>query len=71
MKKADCLVYVSVQLRPTVRPMGKALEFDKSLFERLYTGPLFANMTRTMLDVSCLSSPAWSLLSCFSCLMSG
>lgn len=41
----------SVQLRPTVRPMGKALEFDKSLFERLYTGPDFANLSKTMLEV--------------------
>lgn len=55
MRKADNLVNASVQLRPTVRPMGKALEFDKSLFERLYTGPMFVNMTRTMLDVSCPS----------------
>lgn len=31
--------------------MGKALEFDKSLFERLYTGPLYPAMSRTMLDV--------------------
>lgn len=38
--------------------MGKALEFDKSLFERLYTGPLFANMTRTMLDVGPPCLPA-------------
>ncbi|KAH9833398.1 RNA dependent RNA polymerase-domain-containing protein [Rhodofomes roseus] len=45
------LVGDHVQLRPTVRPMGKALEFDKSLFERLYTGPLYSRMTRTMLDV--------------------
>ncbi|OCH91052.1 RdRP-domain-containing protein [Obba rivulosa] len=45
------LVGDHVQLRPTVKNMGKALEFDKSLFERLYTGPLYANMTRTMLDV--------------------
>lgn len=31
--------------------MGKALEFDKSLFERLYTGPSFENLRRTMLEV--------------------
>lgn len=43
--------YLSVQLRPTVRSMGKALEFDKSLFERLYTGPSFEKLTRTMLEV--------------------
>ena len=41
----------SVQLRPTVRPMGRALEFDRSLFERLYTGPQYPNMTKTMLEV--------------------
>jgi len=40
-----------VQLRPTVRPMGKALEFDRSLFERLYAGPSILGMSRTMLDV--------------------
>ncbi|KZT10828.1 RdRP-domain-containing protein [Laetiporus sulphureus 93-53] len=44
------LVGDHVQLRPTVRPMAKALEFDRSLFERLYTGPAYARMTRTMLD---------------------
>ncbi|KAI0090847.1 putative restrictase [Irpex rosettiformis] len=38
-----------VQLRPTVRPMGKALEFDRSLFERLYTGPEYRLLSRTML----------------------
>ncbi|KAI0684613.1 RNA dependent RNA polymerase-domain-containing protein [Cytidiella melzeri] len=41
-----------VQLRPTVRPMGKALEFDRSLFERLYTGPHYRTLSRTMLRVS-------------------
>ncbi|KAH9941433.1 RNA dependent RNA polymerase-domain-containing protein [Amylocystis lapponica] len=45
------LVGDHVQLRPTVRPMGKALEFDKSLFERMYTGPAFRGLSRTMLDV--------------------
>lgn len=43
-----------MQLRPTVRPTGKALEFDRSLFERLYTGPDFPRLARTMLDVSAL-----------------
>ncbi|KAH9925902.1 P-loop containing nucleoside triphosphate hydrolase protein [Epithele typhae] len=42
----------SVQLRPTVRPMGKALEFDKSLFERLYTNNSeYPGFVRTMLEV--------------------
>ncbi|PCH35526.1 RNA-directed RNA polymerase [Wolfiporia cocos MD-104 SS10] len=45
------LVGDHVQLRPTVRPMGKALEFDKSLFERLWTGPAYPEMSRVMLDV--------------------
>ncbi|CAL1711823.1 unnamed protein product [Somion occarium] len=49
--KTAVLVGDHEQLRPTVRPMGKALEFDKSLFERLYTGPLYPMMSRTMLDV--------------------
>ncbi|EKM48597.1 uncharacterized protein PHACADRAFT_214736 [Phanerochaete carnosa HHB-10118-sp] len=40
-----------VQLRPTVQAMGKALEFDRSLFERLYTGPLYQDMTKDMLEV--------------------
>ncbi|OBZ65910.1 ATP-dependent helicase upf1 [Grifola frondosa] len=40
-----------VQLRPTVRPMGKALEFDKSLFESLWTGQQFPDMSRAMLEV--------------------
>lgn len=41
----------SVQLRPMVRPMGKALEYDKSLFERLWKGPNQTKLSRTMLDV--------------------
>lgn len=41
----------SVQLRPTVKPMAKALEYDVSLFERLYTGPNRHEIQRTMLDV--------------------
>jgi superfamily I DNA and/or RNA helicase len=41
-----------VQLRPTVKPIGKALEFDRSLFERLYTGPLYRLLSKTMLRVS-------------------
>ncbi|KAJ3554369.1 hypothetical protein NM688_g3145 [Phlebia brevispora] len=49
--KTAILVGDHVQLRPTVKPMGKALEFDKSLFERLYTGPSYRSMTRTMLEV--------------------
>ena len=31
--------------------MGKALEFDRSMFERLYTGPLYEDMRKTMLQV--------------------
>ncbi|TCD62010.1 hypothetical protein EIP91_007628 [Steccherinum ochraceum] len=45
------LVGDHVQLRPMVKPMGKALEYDKSLFERLWTGPPHTGLTRTMLDV--------------------
>lgn len=41
----------SVQLRPTVGKMGKALEYDVSLLERLYTGREFTGMVKTMLDV--------------------
>ena len=42
----------SVQLRPMVRPLGRALQYDVSLFERLYTGNSMNGMSRTMLDVS-------------------
>jgi hypothetical protein len=42
----------SVQLRPTVQRMAKALEFDVSLLERLYTKSQ-GQIERTMLDVSC------------------
>ncbi|KAI0077243.1 putative restrictase [Panus rudis PR-1116 ss-1] len=45
------LVGDHVQLRPTVRPMAKVLEFDQSLFERLWTGETYPNMTRRMLEV--------------------
>lgn len=42
----------SVQLRPTVRPMAKALEFDVSLLERLYThSEDRGSLSKTMLDV--------------------
>lgn len=41
----------SVQLRPTVKPMGKALEFDRSLFERLWRGTDYPELARTMLEV--------------------
>jgi regulator of nonsense transcripts 1 len=34
-----------------VQPMAKALEYDVSLLERLYTGKEQVNMRRTMLDV--------------------
>jgi regulator of nonsense transcripts 1 len=43
----------SVQLRPTVKKMGTALEFDVSLLERLYTGEGVPGMVKTMLDVCC------------------
>lgn len=43
-----------MQLRPTVKPMAKALEYDVSLFERLYTGPNERGIARTMLDVCIL-----------------
>ncbi|GJE97878.1 RNA-directed RNA polymerase domain-containing protein [Phanerochaete sordida] len=49
--KTAVMVGDHVQLRPTVQAMGKALEFDKSLFERLYVGPPYENMTRNMLEV--------------------
>ncbi|KAH8088982.1 RNA dependent RNA polymerase-domain-containing protein [Cristinia sonorae] len=45
------LVGDHVQLRPITKPMGKALEYDKSLFERLWKGPAHREMSRTMLDV--------------------
>ncbi|CCO32890.1 RNA-dependent RNA polymerase 2 Short=AtRDRP2 [Rhizoctonia solani AG-1 IB] len=44
------LVGDHVQLRPTVRPQAKALDYDVSLLERLYTGPERAGMSRIMLD---------------------
>ncbi|EGO30083.1 putative restrictase [Serpula lacrymans var. lacrymans S7.9] len=40
-----------VQLRPTVKSMGKALEYDVSLLERLYTGDTKFGMVKTMLNV--------------------
>ena len=43
---------VSVQLRPTVKPMGKALEYDVSLMERLYTSSAHPGTVKTMLNVS-------------------
>jgi hypothetical protein len=44
------LLHISVQLRPTVRPIAKALEYDKSLLERLYTDSN-VRVPKTMLDV--------------------
>ncbi|KEP53488.1 RNA-dependent RNA polymerase [Rhizoctonia solani 123E] len=44
------LVGDHVQLRPTVRPQAKALDYDVSLMERLYTGPERTGMSRIMLD---------------------
>jgi superfamily I DNA and/or RNA helicase len=45
------LTHLSVQLRPTVRNMAKALEYDVSLLERLYTTSDANGMEKTMLDV--------------------
>jgi hypothetical protein len=45
------IFFGSVQLRPTVRPMAKALEYDVSLLERLYTDSSRPEIQRTMLDV--------------------
>lgn len=44
----------SVQLRPTVRKMGRILEFDVSLLERLYTNVESPIIQKTMLNVSLL-----------------
>ena len=41
----------SVQLRPTVKRMGKVLEYDVSLLERLYTKVDSPQMSKTMLKV--------------------
>ncbi|KAI0644792.1 AAA domain-containing protein [Trametes meyenii] len=49
------LVGDHVQLRPTVKPMGKALEFDKSLFERLWRGLDYPELARTMLERTSLA----------------
>ncbi|KAJ1308794.1 hypothetical protein OPQ81_004484 [Rhizoctonia solani] len=48
--KKAVLVGDHVQLRPTVRPQAKALDYDVSLLERLYTGPERTGMSRIMLD---------------------
>ncbi|RDX43226.1 RdRP-domain-containing protein [Lentinus brumalis] len=45
------LVGDHVQLRPTVKPMGKALEFDRSMFERLWKGGGHSSLARSMLEV--------------------
>lgn len=48
----EILTHISVQLRPTVRNMAKALEYDISLLERLYTTVSDSRgMEKTMLDV--------------------
>nr|GAT54553.1 predicted protein [Mycena chlorophos] len=44
------LVGDHVQLRPIVKNMGRVLQSDISLMERLYTGPARPGMVRTMLD---------------------
>ncbi|KAJ7166539.1 RNA-directed RNA polymerase [Mycena crocata] len=54
--KAATIVFTTctvgyVQLRPTVKPMAKALEFDVSLLERLYTAADIPGMVKTMLDI--------------------
>ncbi|KAK7059945.1 Rna-directed rna polymerase [Favolaschia claudopus] len=49
--KQAILVGDHVQLRPTVNKMGKILEYDVSLLERLYTGADVQGMAKTMLDV--------------------
>ncbi|KIJ58833.1 hypothetical protein HYDPIDRAFT_101927 [Hydnomerulius pinastri MD-312] len=45
------LVGDHVQLRPTVKPMGKALEYDVSLLERLYIARARRGTAKTMLNV--------------------
>ncbi|KAH6906119.1 RNA-directed RNA polymerase [Coprinopsis sp. MPI-PUGE-AT-0042] len=49
--KKAIMVGDHVQLRPTVRKMGKVLESDISLLERLYTGEDVEGIQKTMLDV--------------------
>ncbi|THH07660.1 hypothetical protein EW145_g3223 [Phellinidium pouzarii] len=49
--KRAVIVGDHVQLRPTVKPLGKALDYDISLLERLYTGDEHHWVSRTMLDV--------------------
>jgi len=49
--KRAVLVGDHVQLRPTVKPLGKIFNFDVSLLERLYTGSEQVGISRTMLDV--------------------
>jgi regulator of nonsense transcripts 1 len=50
-------MYHSKQLRPTVKRMAGALEYDLSLLERLYEGVNQAGMRRIMLDVSWFICP--------------
>ncbi|TFY59052.1 hypothetical protein EVG20_g7930 [Dentipellis fragilis] len=49
--KKAVLVGDHVQLRPMVRPLGHAVLYDVSLFERLYTGRALPGIKRTMLDI--------------------
>ncbi|KAF9556779.1 RNA-directed RNA polymerase [Agrocybe pediades] len=50
--KRAVIVGDHVQLRPTVREMGKVLQYDVSLLERLYTkASNLDGITKTMLDV--------------------
>jgi hypothetical protein len=54
--------FLSVQLRPTVKGMAAALQHDVSLLERLYTGPDYPGMRKTMLEVGNHHRLAFSLL---------
>lgn len=45
------MLSASVQLRPFVRPIGKVLEYDISLFDRLYNKPEHPQVSHIMLDV--------------------
>ncbi|KAF5370335.1 hypothetical protein D9758_006999 [Tetrapyrgos nigripes] len=49
--KRAVLVGDHVQLRPTVKNLGRALQFDVSLLERLYTKGSDAMISKTMLDI--------------------
>ena len=64
------VILLSVQLRPMVRNMAKALLHDVSMLERLYTGPNAEGMSKTMLNVSSLPTNtvlAFTLIAPFVC----